>query len=139
MPLLPKGSPMLYENHVHRRCPSKLKEGIIRELQTFCKQPPWGSCVGMAAPQLGYPYNVFVALGNTFSDVLSVEGKGRPVLMMEGCFSLPQYEWHKVPRYSRILVRWKNESKEYDGFLAQVIQHEFDHVRGKLINDRKDS
>lgn len=134
--LVPQGSRSLLRNNVLHSCPPQLREKVIEELQSFYHTPPWGSCAGMAAPQLGYPYNLFVACGEVFENVLRIVPVSRAdkYVATEGCFSVP-YEQHRVQRYRRIRVRYEEGfSKEYDGFKAQVIQHEFDHIRGKLIN-----
>jgi len=58
----------------------------------------------------------------------------------EGCLSVPDIRG-RVPRYTKLRVRALNhEGRELDfvagGFHARVIQHEFDHLNGKLYLDR---
>jgi len=58
----------------------------------------------------------------------------------EGCLSIPGLRG-LVPRHKRIAVRYldrKGELREaeYEGFLARVFQHEFDHVQGVVFIDR---
>lgn len=58
----------------------------------------------------------------------------------EGCLSLPAIH-EKVVRPTRILVSYMDEEfKEHeewvDGYLARVMQHEFDHLDGKMFIDR---
>lgn len=58
----------------------------------------------------------------------------------EGCLSVPDMRG-RVPRYTKIRVRALNhEGVELDfvaaGFHARVIQHEFDHLNGKVYLDR---
>ena len=60
--------------------------------------------------------------------------------MEEGCLSLPGIH-EKVTRPSRIHVKYLDENfVEHDewveGFLARVMQHEFDHLEGKVFADR---
>ena len=60
--------------------------------------------------------------------------------MAEGCLSLPGIQ-EKVTRPTRIHVRYMdtdfNEHDEWvDGYLARVMQHEFDHLDGKMFVDR---
>lgn len=133
MALLPKGSPMLYEDHRLSRCPPELRDKVANKLREIYLHPPWGVCAGMAAPQIGYPYNIFIAQGIVFENVVSIRGIGQLYPVIEGCFSIP-HEPHGVKRYNSIRVTIGDKYTEYDGFLAQVIQHEFDHIRGKLIN-----
>lgn len=58
----------------------------------------------------------------------------------EGCLSVPDMRG-RVPRYTKLRVRALNhEGREVDfvasGFHARVIQHEFDHLNGKVYLDR---
>jgi len=58
----------------------------------------------------------------------------------EGCLSLPAIH-EKVVRPTRIHVKWLDEQmQEHDewveGYLARVMQHEFDHLEGKMFVDR---
>lgn len=58
----------------------------------------------------------------------------------EGCLSIPDIH-ETVKRAKRIRVRWQDEQfVEHDewieGYLARVIQHEFDHLEGQLFTDR---
>ena len=59
--------------------------------------------------------------------------------MEEGCLSLPAIH-EKVTRPTRIHVKWLDENLEahdewVDGYLARVMQHEFDHLEGKMFID----
>jgi peptide deformylase len=58
----------------------------------------------------------------------------------EGCLSIPDLRG-KVPRYKTIRVQaLSREGKELEftasGFQARIIQHEWDHLQGKLFLDR---
>jgi peptide deformylase len=60
-------------------------------------------------------------------------------LMEEGCLSVDGYR-DKVPRYRRVKLRAQDQNGktfdlEADGLLAQAIQHEIDHLDGKLYID----
>ena len=60
--------------------------------------------------------------------------------MEEGCLSLPAIH-EKVTRPTRIRVQWLDEElKPHDewveGYLTRVMQHEFDHLEGKVFVDR---
>ena len=57
----------------------------------------------------------------------------------EGCLSIPGVRG-SVSRKSKIQItyfdeEWNKKTKEYDGMRARVIQHEFDHINGKLFVD----
>lgn len=132
--LQPKNSPMLRQRATE--CPPELREQVIAELQEIYNNPPWGSCAGMAAPQIGHPYNIFIAQGQVFEGITSIKGVGEKYSTTEGCYSVP-HETHVVKRYPTIKVRIGNKTTEYTGFMAQVIQHEYDHCLGKLISDKE--
>lgn len=58
----------------------------------------------------------------------------------EGCLSLPGLS-EKVVRPTSIRVKWTDENFQehdewVDGYLARVMQHEFDHLEGKMYVDR---
>lgn len=109
--------------------------------------------VGLAAPQIGLPIRV-VAIN---LDVLSedfpeykdfrrayinahiLEVSGEEVSMEEGCLSLPGIH-ESVKRGDKIRVKYLDENMEehdeiIEGYLARVMQHEFDHLDGKLFID----
>ena len=61
----------------------------------------------------------------------------------EGCLSIPGIRG-LVPRHRRIAVRFLNRNgivreEEYEGFIARVFQHEFDHLKGVVFIDRVES
>ena len=61
----------------------------------------------------------------------------QPFETKEGCLSL-RGEPRACKRYKKIKVRWQNEHfqtrlKTFEGFTAQIIQHEIDHCNGILI------
>ena len=76
----------------------------------------------------------------TFINARIYERSGEEVLYGEGCLSLPRLN-EDVSRPERIRIRYVDEhfvehDEEYDGFAARVIQHEYDHLDGKLFVDR---
>lgn len=61
----------------------------------------------------------------------------------EGCLSIPQVRG-LVPRYNSIELEYltrdgKKEKKVFKGFVARIVQHEYDHIEGKVFLDRLDS
>ena len=102
--------------------------------------------VGLAATQVGISRRFFVMDTRDESSgelVLInpeiVEGKGE-LTAVEGCLSLPGLEM-KVPRYEWVKIRGttldgKEIELEGDGLFARAVQHELDHLAGKLIIDR---
>lgn len=105
--------------------------------------------VGLAAPQIGVGYRVFVIDVSTDKEPLNpivfinpkIIKKSGAVISNEGCLSFPE-AYTDVRRYKNVLVRAQDthgrtftlEAK--DGcLLARAIQHEFDHLDGVLFID----
>ena len=70
-------------------------------------------------------------------EIVAAEGE---VLFEEGCLSVPDYQ-AEVKRHEKITVRGLNLKGEEveieaEGLLAIVLQHEIDHLNGKLFIDR---
>lgn len=101
------------------------------------------SGIGLAAPQVGIPFRIFVTdIGEgkliKLANPSIVKTKGGDK-MAEGCLSLPEINV-EIKRPSEIVVVGLNESGKVveikaKGLLARVIQHEIDHLNGKLIID----
>ena len=103
--------------------------------------------IGLAANQIGLNKRIFVVdISHTeecdspmvFINGHIIKGEGSCV-DSEGCLSLPEIRIN-VERYSSIIYQYldhnlKSHTKEFSGFLATVIQHENDHLDGKLITD----
>lgn len=98
--------------------------------------------IGLAAPQIGLVKQLIVAdigegvikLANP--EIISSSGSDR---MVEGCLSIPERAV-EIKRFYEVIVRGLNEKGERveieaRGLLARVLQHEIDHLRGKLIVD----
>ena len=111
--------------------------------------------VGLAAPQIGKSIRVVVVdldvLSDTFPEykdyrhafinghILEYDDSETETLE-EGCLSLPGVH-ESVTRAKRVYVKWYDENlvehEEWiDGYLARVIQHEFDHLEGRVFTDR---
>lgn len=101
---------------------------------------------GVAAPQIGvnlraFSYNVDGEVGYVINPEL-VEVSGEPELVDEGCLSVPGL-WFKTLRYPFARVRGVDvDGNEIEvsgtGVMAQALQHETDHLDGKLYLDRLD-
>ena len=102
--------------------------------------------IGLAAPQIGQDLQVFIANPSqergrevvVVNPVLeSAEGRAT---IIEGCLSVPNV-WERVRRAARVTLRGQDAqgealSIEAHGLLAIVLQHEFDHLQGRLFIDR---
>ena len=111
--------------------------------------------IGLAAPQVGKDIRVVVIdLDVLAEDMPEYKGFRKAFInphiveyddtetdsMEEGCLSLPGIH-EKVTRPTRIKVKYedmeRNPHEEWvDGYLARVMQHEFDHLEGKVFVDR---
>ena len=101
---------------------------------------------GVAANQIGvnlraFGYHVEGVVGHFINPEI-IEQSGELVELDEGCLSLPEI-WSKTPRYSKVLIRGQKISGEIvqfeaEGLLAQVFQHEVDHLNGLVYLDRLD-
>ncbi len=108
--------------------------------------------VGLAAPQIGKAVRLFIVDGTGFEEEedmkdfrkafinpLLLEEYGNPWEFEEGCLSIPNIR-ENVSRKARLKIRyydenWQLREEEYDGMKARIIQHEYDHIEGKLFVD----
>lgn len=117
--------------------------------------------VGLAAPQINRPIRLFVVdtvqivenfdeedkkeypnekpIKKVFINAHKVEESGEPWAYNEGCLSIPKVR-EDVMRQPKVKMRYMDENfqeheEEFDGITARVIQHEYDHIEGKLFID----
>ena len=96
-------------------------------------------CVGMAANMIGVPKRIIcVSVGPMVLTMLNpvIVKKSGAYEAEEGCLSLAGVR--KTTRYQTIEVEWQDASfrkmrTRYEGWTAQIIQHEVDHLEGILI------
>jgi len=104
--------------------------------------------VGLAAPQVGVSKRIFVASPTAkpgeemvFINLKILESSGTQI-GPEGCLSLPgisgQVQRAKKIKYEAMDKNGKWIAGEASDFLARIIQHELDHLDGKLLIDRVD-
>jgi peptide deformylase len=108
--------------------------------------------VGLAAPQIGKAINLFIIDSSRFEDekypnvkkvfinAEILEETGEKWDFEEGCLSIPHIR-ENVKRHEKLRIRYQDENFEtheetYDGIVARVIQHEYDHVKGVMFVDR---
>tara|TARA_R100001369_G_scaffold92609_2_gene138694 strand:- start:13731 stop:14321 length:591 start_codon:yes stop_codon:yes gene_type:complete len=120
--------------------------------------------VGLAAPQIGLPIRLFVVDSTPFADDEELteeeqnalkgfrkvfvnakieEETGTEWAFNEGCLSIPDVR-EDVSRKDTITISYMDENfksykETYDGLLARVIQHEYDHIEGILFTDKLSS
>ncbi len=120
--------------------------------------------VGLAAPQVGLPVRLFVAVEYEddeeenegqetalrsrvlrdfvmINPVVSVLNKRKDKSYQEGCLSIPGIYEEGVPRARAVSVRYtdldgQQRVLEAEDYLARVFQHELDHLDGVLFLDR---
>ena len=102
--------------------------------------------IGLAAPQIGRDTQVFVAnpsqrRGGELVVVNPVlRGARGRASVVEGCLSVPNV-WGRVRRAAAVRLEGRDLAGkplaiEAEGLLAVVLQHEFDHLQGRLFIDR---
>jgi peptide deformylase len=75
-----------------------------------------------------------------FINPVIVDESGEEWAFNEGCLSIPKIR-EDVKRKEKVRIKyfdenWKQHDETYDGLAARVIQHEYDHIEGKLFTDR---
>lgn len=112
--------------------------------------------IGLAAPQIGKSIRLFIVDATSFDkedeedeDMSTfkkafinpqiLEEEGEPWEFEEGCLSIPNLR-ENISRPETVRIRyfdedWNLKEEEYDGMKARIIQHEYDHIEGKLFID----
>jgi len=109
--------------------------------------------VGLAAPQIGKNIQLFIIQQDPNSKpsvfinpkltlknekkVVNKKDKKKVGIKLEGCLSLPNV-WGNVSRANRVTIEYQDEKgklhkKQYSGFVATILQHEYDHLQGILF------
>ena len=96
-------------------------------------------CVGMAANMIGVRKRIIIAnmgMGDIVMFNPVIVKKDSPYETEESCLSL--IGTRKATRYKNIEVeytdqQWNRKKQKYSGFIAQIIQHECDHLEGIII------
>lgn len=116
------------------------------------------SGVGLAAPQIGKSIRLFIVDASPFGEdeedpeaqkvkdfkevfinAEIIDRTGEEWTFQEGCLSIPNIR-EDVNREYSITIRyydrdWNLQEKEFDGYAARIIQHEYDHIDGILFTD----
>ncbi len=151
LPIVAYGDPVLKKKAVDidEQYPN-LKELIDNMFETMEN----ANGVGLAAPQIGKAIRLFVVDASPFEDkdpeladfvqvfinAQIVEESGKEWVFNEGCLSIPTVR-EDILRKPNILIRYYDEhfdyyEEEFSGLAARIIQHEYDHIEGKLFTDR---
>ncbi|GGC46957.1 peptide deformylase [Parapedobacter defluvii] len=110
--------------------------------------------VGLAAPQIGLGIRLFVIDASPFADddpalkdfkkvfinAEILEEEGEKWSFNEGCLSIPEIR-EDISRYPNIRIKYVDENwvvheEDFTGLAARIIQHEYDHIEGKLFTEK---
>lgn len=145
---------VVYGDAVLRKRATDIKEGTdLKELVLDMYETMHGAHgIGLAAPQIGKSVRLFVVDGTTLEDEPTLTDFKKvfvnPVIIKEtgeewdfeeGCLSIPNIRediWRKEKvRIKYFDENWNAFEEEYTGMKARIIQHEYDHIEGKLFID----
>lgn len=158
LPIVGYGDPVLRKvgEEISPEYPN-LKETIANMYETM-----YNACgVGLAAPQVGLAIRLFIVdcepfsegddlskeeatqlktFKKTFINAKMIKEEGELWGFNEGCLSIPEVR-EDVYRNEKITIEYLDENFEkktevYDGLIARVIQHEYDHIEGILFTDK---
>lgn len=110
--------------------------------------------IGIAAPQVGLDIRLIYIDVDVISEnhpelkdkrmvlinpILEVDEQSKTVTQEEGCLSLPGIH-ENVTRHDRVRLQWEDENWVHhdeiiEGYLARVVQHEYDHLEGRMFID----
>jgi peptide deformylase len=142
------GDPVLRQKATEIEQGTDLKQLIEDMFETMHN----ASGIGLAAPQIGKSIRLFVVDGTIMDDEpamadfkkvfinpVMLEENGLPWEYEEGCLSIPNIR-EKISRLENLRIKyydqdWNLLEEEYDGLKARVIQHEYDHIEGKMFVD----
>ncbi|UOB18259.1 peptide deformylase [Abyssalbus ytuae] len=161
LPIVAYGDPVLRKvgKEINKDYP-KLRELIDNMFDTMYN----AMGVGLAAPQIGLPIRLFIIDASPFAEDEELSEEERKVLkdfkkvfinakiieetgekwnFNEGCLSIPDVR-EDVSRNDTLKIEYFDEnfekcSEEYEGLIARVIQHEYDHIEGILFTDKLSS
>ena len=150
--ILQSGNPLLRAKSKPVHTVDKKVLQLVQDLKDTLKIQKDPEGIGLAAPQIGKNLQVFLADFKDFKRVVinpkiisigkrkeerGKRKKGKEIL--EGCLSLPYY-YGPLKRSEKVTLEYLNEKGEkvtekFEGFNAQIILHEVDHLNGVLFID----
>lgn len=147
-PIIMYGDPVLRQKAKEIDPGSDLKQLIDDMYETMHN----ASGIGLAAPQIGKSLRLFIVDGTIIDDEpgmadfkkvfinpLILEETGMPWDFEEGCLSIPNIR-EKISRKEILRIRYHDENwnlleDRFEGMKARIIQHEYDHIEGKMFVD----
>lgn len=155
LPIVSFGNPILRKvtQEIGKSYPN-LRELIDNMFETMYAAPG----VGLAAPQIGLSIRLFIVDAGGYADEKNpelidfkkvfinaqiVEEEGEEWLFNEGCLSFPKLR-EDIMRKPKIHIQYYDENFDYhnewfDGMVARIIQHEYDHTDGVVFTDHLSS
>jgi len=124
---------------------------IIADMSTALDSENNGAAI--AAPQIGESWRIFVVSGKIlpkrggveqpnqiFVNPIIKKTSNQKITLEEGCLSVPNI-FGKIKRADKIMIEAYNEkgnkfAKQGSNLIAQVFQHEIDHLNGVLFIDK---
>ncbi len=155
LPIVAYGDPVL-KKRAQEIAPDH--EGLQELIDNMFETMDAALGVGLAAPQIGQSIRLFIVDGSPFAEdeedekaqsvkdfrevfinAEMLDEFGEPWVFQEGCLSIPNIR-EDVQREGSIRIRyfdreWKEHEREFDGYAARIIQHEYDHIEGILFTD----
>jgi peptide deformylase len=148
-PIIMYGDPVLRQRAKDIPSGTDVKQLVADMFETMYA----ASGIGLAAPQIGKSVRLFVVDGSAlaedepdmqgfkkmFINPIIQEETGTPWEFEEGCLSIPNIR-EKISRKEKLKIRyydedWNVHEEAFDGMKARIIQHEYDHIEGKLFLD----
>lgn len=142
-PIVRLGNPILRKPCANVEFPNAQLKSIVASMFLVMYK---AHGVGLAANQIGISERIAVidTLHDkektiTLINASILESSGEQD-MIEGCLSIPGFN-HNVTRSLKVKIKnhdldGKEKIEEYEGFTARAVQHEMDHLDGKLYIDR---
>jgi len=136
-----------YEEILHKQAATvaDIDERIVRLTQEMIDSLGYHKGIGLAGPQVNEQLRLFVThapddIPRVFINPEIIMTSNDTVPYEEGCLSVPGV-YADVMRPAQISIQaWNEKGRPFtldaEGVLARVIQHEYDHLRGKLFIDR---
>lgn len=163
LPIVVYGDPVLRKKCVDI---DKNYEGLSQLIKDMYETMYGANGVGLAAPQINKAIRLFVIDATPFAEVEEgeepeyteeeikqmngfkktfinaqiIEETGEEWKFNEGCLSIPKIR-EDVLRKPKLTIEYFDENfvkhtETYDGVIARVIQHEYDHIEGVLFTDK---
>mgnify|MGYP003578625744 CR=1 FL=1 len=147
-PIVMYGDPVLRQRAKDIRPGTDIKQLVEDMFETL----EAANGIGLAAPQIGKSIRLFIVDGTgledepgmesfrkVFVNAEMIEEAGSSWDFEEGCLSIPNIR-ERISRKEQLKVRYFDENwipfeETYDGMKARIIQHEYDHIEGKMFVD----